>query len=313
MMLDHANPKTSSDFHTAVLKGLSQDTKSISPKWLYDAQGSALFEEITRLPEYKLTRTETEILHSNSGLLASLVPRGGALVEFGSGASVKTRLLLDHGEHFGAYVPIDISEAFLIHTAITLRADYPRLRVLPVVGDFLSPVRFPEMLKNRPKTGFFPGSTIGNITSEDASKLLERARRWSGTGRFILGLDLVKDEAELISAYNDVQGITAAFISNILHRMKRELDADIDAETFCYCAEWNDVAEQIEMSLVSSKRQTITVGGRAFLFEEGERLHVSTSRKFTRNRIETLAQAAGWALEDLLTDDRQTVAIAVLR
>ncbi|MEM7750343.1 MAG: L-histidine N(alpha)-methyltransferase [Pseudomonadota bacterium] len=163
------------------------------------------------------------------------------------------------------------------------------------------------------KTGFFPGSTIGNVASEDATKLLARARRWSGTERFILGVDLVKDQAELISAYDDVQGITAAFIGNILHRMKRELDADIDAETFRYNAEWNDVAEQIEMSLIATKRQTVTVGRRSFPFEEGERLQISTSRKFTRNRIETLAQAAGWALEDLLTDDRQTVAIAILR
>ena len=224
MMLDHANPRASSYFHMAVIKGLSQGTKSISPKWLYDAKGSALFEEITRLPEYKLTRSESEILRGIAGSLASLVPPSGALVEFGSGASVKTRLLLDHGEHFGAYVPIDISEALLIHTAITLRADYPRLRVLPVVGDFLSPVRFPEILKNRPKTGFFPGSTIGNVASEDATKLLARARRWSGTERLNLGVDIVKDQAELISAYDDVQGITAAFIGNILHRMKRGME-----------------------------------------------------------------------------------------
>lgn len=294
------------------IRGLSQDRKSISPKWLYDARGSALFEQITRLPEYYLTRTETQVLRSHARMLSALVPPGGVLVEIGSGASVKTRLLLDEGRHFEAYAPIDISKDFLIETSIALRGDYPKLRVLPVEADFLSEIAFPRIIETRPKVGFFPGSTIGNLPPEEARALLARARAWTGMQRFILGVDLVKDEQMLVQAYDDAQGVTAAFIKNVLWRLNTELEADFNLDRFTYSAAWRAEPAQIEMTLVSDMAQTASLAGHRFQFNAGEAIHVSTSRKFTHDTLAELVGSAGWHLETVLSDPRDTVAVAVL-
>ena len=305
----HATPHA---FFNDVIEGLSQEKKSLSPKWLYDARGSALFEDITKLPEYYITRLEIDLLKTRAQEFAALVPSGGALVEIGSGASVKTRLLLDQASHLGAYVPIDISEAFLSETASFLRQQYPKLKVLPVAADFLSAVEFPDIIKQSAKVGFFPGSTIGNLARHEARLLLSRACEWPAISRFVLGVDLVKDPSDLVAAYDDSQGVTAAFIKNILVRMRDELDAKVDPNGFDYRAVWNAQDAQIEMSLVSARSQTIQIAGRHFEFSEDEELHVSTSRKFTKQTLEELAQSAGWTVETMMSDPQNQVALAVL-
>ena len=293
-------------------EGLSATPKRLSPKWLYDARGSALFERITGLPEYDLTRTETAILRECADDLAALVPTGGALAELGSGASVKTRLLLDAGRHFGAYVPIDISETFLLETAADLRTRYPALDVLPVVADFTAPVALPEAVHDVPKVGFFPGSTIGNVPRATAVALLRGARAWPGARGFVLGADLVKDRADMIAAYDDAQGVTAAFIGNMLHRLNAEADAGFDPDAFRYEATWDAGRARIAMRLVSRRAQTVRLHDRTVRFEADEPIEISASRKFTPDSLSALAQDAGWRVERLLTDAEARFAVAVL-
>lgn len=296
-----------------VVASLTDVHKSIHPKWLYDQAGSALFEQITALPEYYLTRTETALLRAHADSLAALVPADGALVEFGSGASVKTRLLLDAGPHIGTYVPIDISADFLQDTACGLRLRYPSLQVVPVVGDFLNPVALPDALVRVPKTGFFPGSTLGNITPEAAHTLLARARGWPGIGAFVLGVDLVKDPDTLIDAYDDSAGVTAKFITNILVRLNTELGTNFDVSQFSYEATWNAGKARIEMALVSTRAQTAMMQGHTISFQAGEKIAISMSRKYTRDSIRDLAERSGWTISDWITDPNNLFAVTVLR
>ncbi|MEM7489340.1 MAG: L-histidine N(alpha)-methyltransferase [Pseudomonadota bacterium] len=305
--------ETASALLAEALEGLSGPRKRLSPKWLYDRRGSELFEAITALPEYYLTRTEAAILSANAARLAALVPPGGALVELGSGASVKTRTLLDAGRHLGAYVPIDISADFLHATADDLRARYPGLAVHPVVGDFTRPVSLPAAVEGRAKAGFFPGSTIGNLAPDDAAGLLAGARAWPGVEAFVLGADMVKDAGELVAAYADAQGVTAAFISNILRRLNDEVHADFDLDGLVYRAIWNAEAAQIEMGLVSRRDQVVGLGGEVIAFAEDETIHVSTSRKYTAGSLSALVGRGGWRIEEMVTDPANRFAVAVLR
>lgn len=305
--------KKNSELLNDALTGLMAPEKSLDPKWLYDNVGSALFEDITTLPEYYLTRTETAILREHADRLAGLVPTGGALVEFGSGASVKTRVLLDNGPQIGTYVPIDISADFLQATAEDLRKRYPELNVEPVVGDFLHTVRLPDHLANVPKVGFFPGSTIGNIDPDAAKTLLARARDWPAVETFVLGVDLVKDPEVLVSAYDDAAGVTAQFISNILVRLNRELDADFDLSKFNYNAIWNSEHARIEMSLISSCEQVASLGEQDIHFQKNEVVSISMSRKYTADTVAEIARQSGWSVEKMITDDDALFAVAVLR
>lgn len=294
------------------LHGLSQDAKSLSPKWFYDALGCELFEEITTLPEYYLGRTERAILQARLPAIAAQVPDGAALVELGSGASVKTRLLLDGLPHLWGYVPVDIAEAFLRRTAARLAADYPALTVTPVVADFMAPVPLPD-LQGRPVVGFFPGSTLGNLGPDQAIELLGRLRAWPNHHALILGVDLVKAPARLEAAYDDAQGVTAAFNLNLLTRLNREAGADFDLSAFRHRAVWNAAEYRVEMHLQSLRAQTVTVAGRAFAFREGETIHTENSHKFTAERLSEMAGAAGWHLDTVLTDPDGDFAIAILR
>lgn len=302
----------SAAFLKDALAGLTAAEKSLDPKWLYDSVGSALFEEITNLPEYYLTRTETAILRENALDLAGLVPHGGALIEFGSGASVKTRLLLDAGPHFGSYVPVDISADFLQETAMDLRRRYPDLAIEPVVGDFLNPVALPPHLSDARKVGFFPGSTLGNIDPAAARGLLSRARDWPGVESFVLGVDLVKEARTLELAYDDAQGVTAKFIINILERMNRDLGARFDPANFQYQAKWNAGLAQIEMSLVSRSAQRVMLGGQQIRFGLGEMVKISQSRKFTRASLARMAADSSWRVDRWITDPDETYAVVVL-
>ncbi|SFH39311.1 dimethylhistidine N-methyltransferase [Palleronia marisminoris] len=294
------------------IAGLSASPKTLSPKWLYDERGSELFEQITELPEYYLTRAETGILEVHAGKLVDLVPAGGALIELGSGASVKTRLLLDAATHLDAYVPVDISADFLHRTADDLRGRYPDLRIVPLVGDFSQPLDLPQPVMDHPKVGFFPGSTIGNLGPRAARALLRNARTWRNVQGFILGFDLVKNQRELVAAYDDARGVTARFIGNILVRLNRETGANFDPEAFSYEARWNAEATRIDMRLVSTRQQVVDLAGTRIAFEAGESIHVSASRKFTPDSLAALVGSAGWKLDRTLTDAGNRFAIAFL-
>ncbi|HEY3947558.1 ergothioneine biosynthesis protein EgtB [Phenylobacterium sp.] len=286
------------DFETDVLAGLSRPQKAIPPKYFYDAAGSALFEQITELPEYYPTRTEVALLREIAPQIAGLISDGAALVEFGSGASVKTRLLLDAAPQLSVYAPIDISRAALDEAAAAIRKDYPELIVAPLLEDFTRALVLPHEAQGRPVTGFFPGSTIGNFTPDEAQAFLARARALLGSGaRFLVGIDLVKDPQTLVRAYDDAQGVTAAFNKNLLTRINRELGADFDLDAFAHCAVWNAQDSRIEMHLESLKDQQVRVAGRAVRFAAGETIHTENSCKFTVDGFARLAASAGWTLE----------------
>ncbi|WP_298914744.1 L-histidine N(alpha)-methyltransferase [uncultured Algimonas sp.] len=298
-----------------VLSGLSQPQKSLPCRWFYDARGSALFERITALPEYYLTRTETAILERVAPDLAAMMGPDAVLVEYGAGASVKTRILLDAAKDLRAYVPIDVSEGFLLETADRLRADYPILEVRPVVADFLSEIALPPLSDPAGRrVGFFPGSTVGNLSDADIDRFLRQARRMLGAdGRFILGFDRVKPLSVLLPAYDDAQGVTADFNLNLLRRINRELDGDFDLSGFDHEARWNDAASRVEMHLVAHRAQTVRVGGQTFDFSPGETIHTEDSRKFTPERMKALCARAGWSVEALHSDPDEAFSVAVLR
>ena len=308
-----ADEEAVSVFRQDLIAGLSRRHKALSPKWFYDAEGSRLFEEITRLPEYYPTRQEARLLRRVAPGWAAVFGPGAVLVELGSGASEKTRIVLDAAPDLAAYVPIDISPAALSTAADRIRADYPDLKVLPIVGDFehLSPPP-PEAGSGR-RIGFFPGSTIGNLTPEAAKRLLRSAREILGRGAFfILGVDLVKSPATLIAAYDDAQGVTAAFNRNVLARANRELGTDFDLSAFAHRALWNAQSSQMEMHLKALRPMTVRLGKLAFRFGEGETIHTESSRKFDRVSVRELAEASGWKLEAFEISEDPAVALALL-
>ena len=292
--------------------GLSQPQKVLDPKWFYDAAGSALFEQITDLPEYYPTRTEVQILADSVATLAQAVPAGALLVELGSGASTKTRILLDHLHGLSGYMPLDISAAFLAEIAAGLTADYPDLAITPMAADFMAPLTFPDTTAGTPKLGFFPGSTIGNLEADAAIDLLARVREWPDIAGFILGVDLVKAPARLIAAYDDAQGVTAAFNMNALHRLNRDAAATFDPAQFRHEARWNAEAERVEMHLVAQADLSFAVDGVLFDMAEGESIHTENSHKYTRAKIDAMAAASGWRVSQWFTDAQSDFAVTTL-
>jgi dimethylhistidine N-methyltransferase len=291
------------DFAAAVLDGLSRPRKSLPCRFFYDARGSELFEEITRLPEYYPTRTEAAILEAHAAEMAESLPPDGLLVEFGSGSSLKTEILLRHLPQIGAYVCVDVSETALAAAKARLASRFPVLDVRPIVGDFSRTVAFPVDLDGRPKTGFFPGSTIGNLTPAEATGLLRTFRAALGAeGRLIVGVDLEKDARRLHMAYNDSAGVTAAFNLNLLARINRELAGTFDLGAFRHEALYNPREGRIEMHLRSLRRQVAGVLGRPFHFGAGERIHTENSYKYTIARFQELARVAGWQPRRVWTD-----------
>lgn len=296
----------------SALEGLRATPKRLDPRWFYDAAGSALFEQITRLPEYYPTRTETAILRDRVGEIAVHVPERAVLVELGSGASVKSRILLDALDTLVAYVPVDVSEELLGTVARALSRDYPELEVVPIVDDFLAPLELPPHLAERDKVGFFPGSTIGNLAPGDAAGLLRRVRAWAGVAAFVVGIDLVKDRGTLIRAYDDEAGVTAAFNRNALVRLNREAGAEFDPDAFAHEARWNEAEGRVEMHLVSRRRQRVRVGPEDIWFAEGESIHTENSHKYTRAGFADLAGKGGWTVGAFLTDADEAFAVVVL-
>jgi dimethylhistidine N-methyltransferase len=289
-------------FARDVIDDLSRAPKRLSPKYFYDSTGSELFEQITLLPEYYPTRTELSILRDQGGAISQIVPRGAALVEFGAGATTKVRLLL--GEcRLGAYVPVDISGEFLNAQADALRADYPDLAIHPVTADFTAPFELPQAVRDMPKVGFFPGSTLGNFEPGEACTFLKSARAILGhNARMVIGVDLEKDERTLYDAYNDTAGVTARFNLNVLHRINRELGGDFDVGAFIHRAIYNRDRHRIEMHLISKKALTAQVLGKRFLFRPGESIHTENSYKYSIDRFKVLARASGWTLLQSWTD-----------
>jgi dimethylhistidine N-methyltransferase len=286
-----------SEFARDVIAGLSLKEKTLSPKYFYDAAGSELFEDICKLAEYYPTRTETALLHDIAADIAADIPDGAALVEFGSGASDKIRLILDAAPQIAAYVPIDISEDALDKAAARLRRHYPALQIAPLADDFTSAMQLPATVHDRAKVGFFPGSTIGNFTPPQAVQFLRSVRRLLGDGaRMIIGADMVKDEATLVAAYDDTEGVTARFNKNLLVRINRELGGDFDLDAFDHLALWNPQHQRMEMHLVSRADQIVNAAGQTFAFKEGERLHTENSHKFTPESFAGLAAQAGWSV-----------------
>jgi dimethylhistidine N-methyltransferase len=303
-----------SDFAKDVLSGLAKPQKAIPPKYFYDAEGSRLFEAITELAEYYPTRTEVALLRRTAGEIAALIPSGAALVEFGSGASTKTRILLDAAPQIGVYVPIDISKAALDAAAAEIRRDYPKLPVAPLIEDFTNALALPSSVEGRPVVGFFPGSTIGNFTPDEARNFLASAQHLLGEGAsFLVGIDLVKDERTLVAAYDDALGVTAAFNKNLLSRINRELGGDFHLERFAHRAVWNAAESRIEMHLESLRDQDVTVAGRTFSFLAGETIHTENSCKFTVEGFGALAEKAGWTLDHAWSSEQPAFAVVLLR
>ena len=284
-------------FAADVRAGLAKPQKALPPKYFYDAEGSRLFEAICELEDYYPTRTELALMRAHAVELAAVIPAGAALVEFGSGASLKTRVLLDAAPQVSCYVPIDISAEALNAAAASLTRDYPNLTVSPLLEDFTRALSLPDSAAGKSVVGFFPGSTIGNFSPAEATAFLNGARRLLGPGAsFLVGIDLVKSADVLVAAYDDRLGVTAAFNKNLLARMNRELDGNFDLEAFTHKAIWNADDSRIEMHLQSRRDQDVRVAGGRFKFRLGETLHTENSCKFTVEGFARMAEAAGWTL-----------------
>ena len=286
------------DFADAVRTGLAQPQKVIPARYFYDRAGSELFEAITDLPEYYPTRTEISILTTNAAAIAAAVGAGRAVIEFGSGSSIKTPLLL-RAIAPAAYIPVDISAEFLQHSAAILAADFPGLPVLPVAADFTRPFRLPVAGATAPRLGFFPGSTLGNLAPFAATDLLRSFAATLGPQSWLLiGLDLApgagKTRETLEAAYDDAQGVTAAFNLNLLHRINRELGGTINVADFAHRAVWNAALGRIEMHLVAIRDTAFDAAGQAFAMRGGETIHTENSYKWTLAETRLLARASGW-------------------
>ena len=302
------------NFKNDVISGLSQDQKTLPCRWLYDERGSELFEEITQLEEYYPTRTETKILRRYAQEMASQLGPQATIVEYGAGASVKTRILLDALEDPNAYIPVDISEEFLQDSAAALKEDYPDLEIQPVVADFLSPIDLPEDDSPGIRGGFFPGSTIGNLSDAEIIGFMTRARQDLGPdAQLILGADIKKDPNILIPAYDDAEGVTAAFNLNILTRINRELNANIDVDAFSHEARWNEEKSRIEMHLVSERDQTIDVCGQEISFRQKESIHTENSRKFQISVLEDMVAECGWRLAGEWFDEKKLFSMLLFK
>ena len=306
-------PRTDS-FRAEVLRGLGRAQKELPCKYFYDERGSQLFEEICGLDEYYPTRTELAIMEEHAGEMADRLGRGCLLVEYGSGSSVKTRLLLEHLEGPAAYVPLDISREHLEKSAAALAARFPHVEVRPVCADFTRPVRLP-VPRRRParRAVYFPGSTVGNFGPSQAVELLEGMARLCGKGGgLLIGVDLKKDRATLEPAYNDARGVTAAFNLNLLARINRELGGDFDLSRFRHHAPYNARCGRIEMHLISLRPQTAHIGGVPFRFAEGESVRTECSYKYSPDDFRALAARAGWTVRDVWTDERRLFSVQYL-
>jgi len=291
-------------FRDDVLRCFEGQSYAIPARWLYDRRGSELFEEITRLPEYYPTRTETALLERYCGEVADAGGRGRAVIEFGSGSSSKTPHLLNAVEP-AAYVPIDISGEFLAHSVAELQGSFPALNIYPLEADFMHPLRLPDKVADTAKLGFFPGSTIGNMIARTSVDLLRSMRETLGVGsQLLIGFDRVKDIDVLVAAYDDSAGVTPQFSLNLLHRINRELDGDIDVGGFRHIAVWNDLYARIEIYLEAQADMSFAIQGREFAMKKNQKIHVENSHKYDLRDARLMLRAGGWSPVREWSDDR---------
>ena len=281
-------------FRDDVLAGLSAAIPAVPARWLYDRRGSELFDAITRLPSYYPTRTEIGIFRSKMVDIATHVPKGAAVVEFGAGSATKTPLLLEAISP-AAYVPVDISGEYLNAGAEALQRRFPSLDVIPVVADFARPFGLPGGIEHLPRLGFFPGSTIGNFVPWSATDLLRQFRALLGVGaQLLIGMDRVKPVDRLLAAYDDPEGVTAEFNLNLLTRINRELEGNVPRDAFRHEARWNDMLSRVEMHLVATRDVQFSVAGRTFAFSAGSSIHSENSHKYDERGGRLLLVAGGW-------------------
>jgi dimethylhistidine N-methyltransferase len=306
-------PATGS-FLEDVLAGLSRTSKALSPKYFYDASGSELFEAICELPEYYPTRTELALMRDRAGEMAAQLDQGSVLIEFGSGAGIKTETLL-RALQPAAYVPVEIASSALQASTERLAQAFPQLPIIAVCADYMRPLRVPQLERyaGSKRVIYFPGSTIGNLTPQEAQGFLTGARVLAGEqGAMLVGVDLKKEPDILHAAYNDAQGVTAEFNLNLLRRINRELAADFDLAQFSHVAFYNATAGRIEMHLESTREQTVTVSGRKFRFSAGERIHTENSYKYSVEEFRLLAQQSGFRPQQVWTDAGLQFAVHLL-
>ena len=304
----------SDEFADAVLSGLGRRPRSIPCRFFYDAKGSELFEEITALDEYYPTRTETALLEAHGEEIAALAGSGRILVEFGSGSSRKTSLLLGALGEVPVYIPIDIAAESLREAAEWLSGQHDGLTILPVIADFTATRVLPPIVRGQKRLGFFSGSTIGNLTHAEARAFLNNAAQLLGpSSAFLVGVDLKKDISVLLPAYDDGEGVTAAFNLNLLTRINRELGGTFDLTRFAHEAIYNEVAGRVEIYLRSLAEQIVRVKDRAFAFAEGERIHTENSHKYTVAEFQSLASASGWRPVKAWTDEANLFSLHLLR
>jgi L-histidine N-alpha-methyltransferase len=309
-LLETLDPQTLA-FRDDVLGGLAASIPAIPARWLYDRRGSELFDEITRLPSYYPTRTETKLLGEIMPDVAARVPKGAAVVEFGAGSATKTPLLLEAIAP-AAYVPVDISGDYLEQSAAELQQRFPSLDVIPVVADFARPFSLPAGIEQLPRLGFFPGSTIGNFVPRTATDLLRQFRTLLGPGaQLLIGMDRVKPVDRLIAAYDDPEGVTAQFTLNILTRINRELEGAAPVNAFRHEARWNDILSRIEIHLVATRDISFGVSGQHFSFAQGSSIHIENSHKYGPRGARLLLLAGGWTPVAEWSDGNQDFSIVL--
>lgn len=311
--LDRAPART--DLLPEVLEGLRSAPKRLPCKFFYDELGSRLFDRICEQPEYYPTRTELAILREHGAAMARAIGPRALLIEYGSGSSTKTRVLLDQLDAPAGYLPIDISREHLRASAEQIAADYPALRVAALCADYTNEIDLPDLgFGERRRVVFFPGSTIGNFEPEDVTPFLRRIHAaCRAGGGLLIGVDLKKDKAVLEAAYDDAAGVTAAFNRNALVHVNRQLGADFDAEAFQHLARYDEVRGRVEIHLVSQKAQVVHIGGAAISFAEGERLHTENSHKYTVEEFRAVAARAGFVAEQTWTDAARRFSVHFLR
>jgi dimethylhistidine N-methyltransferase len=303
---------TPADMRAEVLAGLALDQKRLSPKFFYDAEGSRLFDAICELPEYYPTRTEIGILRRHGAEMAERLGRDALLIELGSGSSVKIRTLLE-ALRPAVYMPVDISKDHLLRSAEDLAAAFPGLDVHAVCADYSTAFVLPVDHHDHPRAAFFPGSSVGNFEPEAAARFMARVGQILGAGgRLLVGVDLIKDRHRLEAAYNDTNGVTAAFNKNLLARINRELGADFDLDAFRHEAVFNTELSRVEMHLVSTRSQRVRLAGQFFAFSEGESIHTESSYKYHIDGFQALAAQAGFTAEQVWTDPDELFSVHCL-
>lgn len=304
-----------SDFLSDALEGLHKPQKQLSPKFFYDEAGSKLYDRICHLEEYYPARTEIGIMNRLAPEMAERIGEGALLVEYGSGSSNKTTPILSALKALGGYAPIDISKEHLLESARQIARDFPQLDLYPICADFTRPFPLPQVIADYPKrVGFFPGSTVGNFTPAKAKKLLENIASMVGTGGYLLiGADLQKDISVIEAAYNDREGVTAAFNKNVLRRINTELGGDFDLDAFSHKAIWDPKHGRIEMRLYSDREQVLTLGGKRIPFAQGEHILTEYSHKYPPEGFSKIADDVGFRVVEIWTDERAYFSVNLLQ